>query len=230
MSGQTPPGFFVSFEGLDGSGKTSHLNRVAAGLAALGVHHGTTHEPGGTPFGNAVREVFLSPRHHAADGVVELLLVFASRRQHLIERIEPSLAAGRHVLCDRFTDSTVAYQGHGRGVPLDVIDAIDRIATGRRRPDRTLLFDLPEEQARERGHQRRRDRHGSTDRLDAEDLGFYRRVRRGFLELAAADPERVRVIDSSGPVGATSERVRAALADLFGELPAACAAAAGGCE
>lgn len=230
MSEHPAPGFFVTFEGLDGSGKTSHLKRVAAALAALGVHHGVTHEPGGTPFGNALREVFLSPKHHAADGVVEVLLVFAGRRQHLIERIEPALAAGRHVLCDRFTDSTVAYQGHGRGVPLEVIDAVDRVATGGRRPDRTLLFDLPEEQARERGHQRRR-RHGAVDRLDAEDLGFYRRVRRGFLELAAADPERFRLIDSSGSVEATSARVRTALADLFGELPAgACAAAAGGWE
>lgn len=218
MSGSASA-YFVTFEGLDGSGKTSHLKRVAAGLAALGVHHGTTHEPGGTPFGNAVREVFLSPRHHAADGVVELLLVFASRRQHLLERIEPSLAAGRHVLCDRFTDSTIAYQGHGRGVPLEVIEAVDRVATGGRRPDRTLLFDLPEELARERGHHRRSDRPGGSDRLDAEGLDFYRRVRRGFLELAAAEPERFRVIDSSGEVEATFEQVRTALADLF-ELPA----------
>lgn len=221
MSGSPTPAYFITFEGLDGSGKTSHLKRVAAGLAALRVHHGTTHEPGGTPFGNAVREVFLSPRHHAADGVVELLLVFASRRQHLLERIEPALTAGNHVLCDRFTDSTFAYQGYGRGVPIEVIDAVDRVATGRRRPDRTLLFDLPEEQARERGHKRRSDRDGGSDRLDAEDLDFYRRVRRGFLELAAGEPERFRVIDSSGSIEATCDQVQAALADLFGELPSA---------
>lgn len=221
MPGDPQRGSFVTFEGLDGSGKTSHLKRVAAGLGALGVHHGVTHEPGGTPFGNALREVFLSPRHPAVDGVVEVLVVFASRRQHLAERIEPALAAGRHVLCDRFTDSTIAYQGYGRGVPLEVIDAVDRVATGRRRPDRTLLFDLPAEAARERGHRRRRDRSGGSDRLDAEDLDFYRRVRGGFLELAAAEPERFRVIDSAGEVEATYRQVRAALADLFGELPAA---------
>jgi dTMP kinase len=221
MSGDLTRGHFVTFEGLDGSGKTSHLRRVADGLGALGIHHGVTHEPGGTPFGDALREVFLSPRHKAVDGVVEVLVVFASRRQHLAERIEPALAAGRHVLCDRFTDSTIAYQGYGRGVALDVIDAVDRVATGRRRPDRTLLFDLPAEAARERGHHRRRDRSGGSDRLDAEDLDFYRRVRAGFLELAAAEPERFRVIDSSGEVEATCCQVRAALADLFGELPAA---------
>lgn len=221
MSADPQPGYFVTFEGLDGSGKTSHLKRVAGGLGALGMHHGITHEPGGTAFGDALREVFLSPRHRQLDGVVEVLLVFASRRQHLCERIEPALAAGRHVLCDRFTDSTLAYQGYGRGVAREVIETVDRVATGGRRPDRTLLFDLPAEAARERGHRRRSDRHGDSDRLDAEDLDFYRRVRAGFLELAAAEPDRIRVIDSSGEIADTERQVRAALADLFGELPAA---------
>ncbi|MFY9826425.1 MAG: dTMP kinase, partial [Thermoanaerobaculia bacterium] len=134
------PGQFITFEGLDGSGKSTHLRHAAAWLAERGVPHLVTHEPGGTPLGDEVRAVFLDARWGALDGLVELLLVFASRRQHLLEVIEPALRDGKHVLCDRFTDSTRAYQGHGRGVPLAVIEQVDLLATGGRVPDRTLLF------------------------------------------------------------------------------------------
>lgn len=208
---------FVTFEGLDGSGKSTHLRRAAGWLADRQIAHAVTHEPGGTPLGDALRGVFLDPRWGRLDGTVELLLVFASRRQHLLAVIEPALAAGRHVLCDRFTDSTIAYQGYGRGVPLAAIAQVDRVATEGRRPDRTLLFDLPAEQARERGHSPGRRERGTADRLDAEDLDFYRRVRQGFLELAASHPERFRVIDSSGEAAATEGQVRKALADLLAE-------------
>lgn len=210
---------FVTFEGLDGSGKSTHLRRAASWLAERRVPHLVTHEPGGTPLGNALREVFLDPRWGRLDGTVELLLVFASRRQHLLEVIEPALSAGKHVLCDRFTDSTIAYQGYGRGVPRSAIDAVDDVATAGRRPDRTLLFDLPAEQARERGHSAARRERGAADRLDAEDLSFYQRVRQGFLELAARHPERYRVIDSSGAAAATEGQVRRALADLLAGKP-----------
>ncbi|HEV2855341.1 MAG TPA: dTMP kinase [Thermoanaerobaculia bacterium] len=208
------PPLFVTFEGLDGSGKSTHLRRAAARLAERGIPHVVTHEPGGTPLGDAVRALFLDPKWGTMDGVVELLLVFASRRQHLIEVIEPALAAGRHVLCDRFTDSTRAYQGWGRGVPLEVIDEMDRLATGGRTPDRTLLFDLPADKARARGHSPSRQERGAADRLDAETLDFYERVRRGFLTMAEGAP-RFRVIPSDGPLQGTEERVRAALADLL---------------
>ena len=181
------PPLFITFEGLDGSGKSTHLRRASEWLTQRGVPHVVTHEPGGTPLGDALRAVFLDRRWGAMDGVVELLLVFASRRQHLIEVIEPALRAGRHVLCDRFTDSTRAYQGYGRGVPLAVIDQVDRLATGERRPDRTLLFDLPAEAARARGHSLSRQGRGEVDRLDAEDLAFYERVRGGFLAMAQRD-------------------------------------------
>jgi dTMP kinase len=207
------PGLFITFEGLDGSGKSTHLRRAAAWLGERGVPHLVTHEPGGTPLGDAVRALFLDPRWGTLDGVVELLLVFASRRQHLLEVVEPALRAGRHVLCDRFTDSTRAYQGYGRGVPLAIIDQVDRLATGGRVPDRTLLFDLPAAAARARGHSLSRQERGAADRLDAEALDFYERVRSGFLELAAADP-RFHVIDSSGPHQATEPQVRRALSGL----------------
>jgi dTMP kinase len=210
---------FITFEGLDGSGKSTHLRRLAAELERAGVPHCVTHEPGGTALGEALRAVFLDARWGSLDGIVELLVVFASRRQHLVEVVEPALLRGEHVLCDRFTDSTVAYQGYGRGVPLETIREVDLLATGGRRPDRTLLFDLPADVARGRGQsqsrRRRRPEAGGVDRLDAEGLDFYRRVRDGYLEIAGADAARVQVIDSTHERDATAEQVRAALGDLL---------------
>lgn len=207
---------FITFEGLDGSGKTTHLRRASAWLEERGVPHLATQEPGGTPLGDALRKLFLDPRWGALDGIVEILLVFASRRQHLLEVIEPALREGRHVLCDRFTDSTRAYQGYGRGVPLEVIDQVDRLAAGGRTPDRTLLFDLPAEVARARGHSPARQGSGAADRLDAEDLEFYRRVRCGYLEMAGRD-SRFQVVDSAGTLQATERQVQRLLAGLAPE-------------
>jgi dTMP kinase len=208
---------FVTFEGLDGSGKSTHLRRVIEWLEGEGVPLVVSHEPGGTPLGQALREVFLDARWGKLDGTVEALVIFASRRQHLLEVIEPALAAGRHVFCDRFTDSTLAYQGAGRGADESVLLEIDRLATGGRRPDRTLLFDLPAEAARHRGlSESRRGRPGGVDRLDREELAFYERVRGGYLELARAEPERFRVIDSTGEREETWRQVRDALSDLPG--------------
>jgi dTMP kinase len=207
---------FITFEGLDGSGKSTHLRRAAAWLEALGIPHIVTHEPGGTPLGDALRGIFLDPRWGAVDGTVELLLVFASRRQHLLEVIEPALAAGRHVLCDRFTDSTRAYQGYGRGVPLPLIEQIDALATGGRRPDHTLFFDLPARAARARGHSPSRQKRGTADRLDAEGLAFYARVRQGFLAQAEREPERFRRIRSGGTPEGTYRQVRSTLESLLG--------------
>ncbi len=219
MRVSAPPSWplFITFEGLDGSGKTTHLQRAARWLGERAMPHRVTHEPGGTPLAEAIRRVFLDHRWSGMDGRVELLLVFASRRQHLIEVIEPALDRGEHVLCDRFTDSTRAYQGYGRGVAQELIDQVDRVATGGRKPDRTLLFDLPAELARERGTStRNRHAQGVADRLDAEALAFYQRVREGFRVLAEAEPERFRRIDSSGSKEATAAQVRRALADLLG--------------
>jgi dTMP kinase len=220
-----PPPRFITFEGIDGSGKSTHLRRAAEWLARNGVACRRTHEPGGTPLGDALRLLFLDSRWGAIDGTVELLMLFASRRQHLLEVIEPALAAGEVVLCDRFTDSTRAYQGSGRGVPLPLIDQVDLLATGARRPDRTLLFDLPAAAARARRHAGGRGGSAAsgtaaggrqrTDRLDAEDLDFYERVRQGFLEQAKREPRRFRIVDSGGDPARTAARVREALADLL---------------
>ena len=212
---RVPTPWFITFEGLDGSGKTTHLDRVVALLAAAGESFVRTHEPGGTPFGEGVRELFLGSRAEGVDGTVELMLMFASRRQLLGEVIEPALQAGRHVVCDRFTDSTYAYQGYGRGVSMELIDDVDALSTGRRKPDRTVLCDLPAEVAYERGRSKSRRQSGSVDRLDDENLAFYRRVREGFLARADIDPDRFRVVSSAGPAEETSVQVRAALDDLF---------------
>jgi len=209
----TMPPRFVTFEGLDGSGKSTHLRRAARWLRERGVEVEATQEPGGTPLGEGIRALFLDRRWAAMDGTVELLLLFASRRQHLLEVIEPALAAGRHVLCDRFTDSTRAYQGAGRGVPRAQIEAADRLATGGRRPDRTLLFDLSAATAGGRL------KPPEMDRLDAEDPAFRERVRQGYLALAAAEPARFRVIDSTGEPEATARQVEAALTEALDLAP-----------
>lgn len=208
---------FITFEGLDGSGKSTHLRGASEWLEKQGIPYLVTQEPGGTPLGDAIRSVFLDPRWRDMDGRVELLLVFASRRQHLLEVIDPALETGHHVLCDRFTDSTRAYQGYGRGVPLSVIDEVDRLAIEGRKPDLTLLFDLPPETARSRGHSSRRRRApGGINRLDAEDLDFYTRVREGYLDLARKESGRIRVIHSEGRREETARQVRALLAEVLG--------------
>ena len=210
---------FITFEGLDGSGKSSHLGRVARTLLSADVDHIVTKEPGGTPLADAIRAVFLDPQWESVEGTVELLLVFASRRQHLLECIDPALAQGKVVLCDRFTDSTYAYQGYARGVALDRIATVDALATGERRPDRTLLFDLPAEEAWRRGQSGERRSlslaEGGVDRIDGEGLDFYRKVRDGFLALAETDAERYRVVDSSGSIEDTAAGVRGSLRDIL---------------
>ena len=208
----------ITFEGLDGSGKSTHLKLAHDWLRRSGVASVVTHEPGGTPFGEELRRVFLDPSLGSMDSIVELLLVFASRRRHLTEIVDPALEAGFHVLCDRFTDSSFAYQGAGRGLAAELIDQVDEIATGRRRPDRTILFDLPSRVARERGCLRRENEEGGQDdRLDREDLSFYERVREGFLERADREPERFTVVSSESSLESTLEAVQRALADLLPE-------------
>lgn len=202
-------GRFITFEGLDGSGKSTQLERVAARLERRGVAHVVTREPGGTPFADLLRELFLRREAAQVDGVVELMLVFASRRQHLIEVIEPALAAGAVVLCDRFTDSTYAYQGGGRGVQPELIAEADRLATGCRAPDRTLFFDLAPEEAQ------RRRRGRAADRIDRESVAFYRRVHAAFQERIAGEPARFRVIDAAAPIETVARAVEEALSDIL---------------
>lgn len=211
-------GRFITFEGLDGCGKSTQLRLASEWLSRLAVAHRVTHEPGGTPLGEAIRSVFLNEPWEKVDGTVEALLIFASRRQHLLEIIDPLLEAGVHVLCDRFTDSTMAYQGFGRGVPLPLLERIDELATGGREADATLLFDLPAAAARERGHSAERSRSGGgVDRLDAEAIDFYERVRQGYVSLARNQPNRFTIIDASGRPEEIQREVQAALSPLVEE-------------
>jgi dTMP kinase len=206
---------FITFEGLDGSGKSTHLRRAARLFRERGMDIVETQEPGGTALGRAIREVFLDRRWGSMDGRVEAMLVFASRRLHLLEVIDPALARGATVFCDRFTDSTLAYQGYGRGVSLEVLGDADELATGRRVPHHTILFDLPAAEARRRGQSEERTESGEVDRLDAEELEFYERVRLGYLELAEREPNRFSVVDSSGSLEATERQTIAVLEKIL---------------
>ena len=193
---------FITFEGIDGSGKTTQLRRVAALLDDPLV----TKEPGGTPTADRIRAVLLD-QNSKLDPLAEVLLFAASRHQHVVEVIRPALAAGRVVLCDRYVDSTLAFQGFGRLLDLDKLRALNDWATGALVPDLTLLFDIDEET----GVRRARGRGGDELRFEAEDLRFYRRVREGYLTLAVAEPKRYIVIDAHGSEDEVFVRVEQAL-------------------
>lgn len=184
-------GRFITFEGIDGAGKSSAIGHVADFLRARGLTVLQTREPGGTAVGEKIREVLLE-----SDGAplpeTEALLVFAARLQHLREVILPALAAGTWVLCDRFTDATMAYQGGGRGVPRERLEVLRDWVQQGRNPDLTFLFDAPVETAEARLHRR-----GDLDRFEREARGFHARVREAYLELARENPDRIRRVDAS---------------------------------
>ena len=190
-------GLFITFEGIDGAGKTSHVDAIAERWRARGLEVLRTREPGGTPLAEALRELFL---HRRMDALTEALLVFAARRDHLVQVIEPALARGAVVLCDRFTDATFAYQGSGRGFDQGVLAQLEAWVQQGRQPDLTLWFDLDPATAAQRRAAAR-----TADRLEAEPLDFFARVRAGYAGRAAADPARFARLDASG----TLEQVRA---------------------
>lgn len=201
-------GLFLTFEGCEGCGKSTQLKRLAKDLRDRGLEVVTTREPGGTPVGEKVRGVLLDPASGTIAPRAELLLYEASRAQLVAEVIAPALEAGAVVLCDRFADSSVAYQGYARGLDLGEIERLNRIATGGLFPMRTLVFDIDPVVglARATGE--------GADRLEAEEIAFHHAVRDGFLTIARQEPGRVRVIDASGSRPAVAERVHAALRDV----------------
>jgi dTMP kinase len=205
-------GRFITFEGIEGVGKSTQVQLAADYLRARSVDVVVTREPGGTPLAEAIRRLVLEPQGEAVDAVSELLLMFASRAVHLGNLVEPALARGAWVLCDRFTDATEAYQGGGRGVPLEHIRALERIAQRGRRPDLTLLLDLPVGQAMERS----RKRGGQSDRFESEQSAFFERVRAGYLAILEREPARVRRIDASGSVDQVARAVHELLGPLSG--------------
>ncbi|MCB0215021.1 MAG: dTMP kinase [Chloroflexi bacterium] len=185
-------GFFVSFEGPEGSGKTTQIVRLSAALEAAGFGCVSTREPGGTPVGERIRGLLLDLDGGPLQPETELLLFCAARRELLASVIRPALESGRIVLCDRYADATRAYQGQGRGLDPARIEAVNRLATDGLEPDLTLLLDLPVA----RGLARRQAVGETWNRFDAASLAFHERVRGGYLALAEARPERIRVIDA----------------------------------
>ncbi|MBI4689384.1 MAG: dTMP kinase [Nitrospirae bacterium] len=185
-------GTFVSLEGIEGTGKSTQAKLLSEYLSKKGFNTILTEEPGGTVISRQIRRVLLSTRHDKMDYMAELLLYNAARIQHLKEKIIPVINSGKIVITDRFSDSTVAYQGYGRGISLKLIDTLDKIATGGMRPDITILFDLDVEIGLKRNR-----KINKRDRLELEDIEFHRRVREGYLQLAAMEPERIKLINAS---------------------------------
>ena len=198
-------GLLITFEGVEGSGKTTQMARLERWLRGKGRRVSCTREPDGTRLGTAVRRLFeLEP-----EPLVEVFLFLAARRQHVAAKIRPWLERGRLVLSDRYADATVAYQGYGRGVDPDLIRELNVRATGGVLPDLTLLFDLdPAEGFRRMGRRRR-------DAFEREALAFHRRVRQGYLEILRAEPKRVRLIRAAEPPGEVAAQVRAAVEEFL---------------
>jgi len=187
-------GRLITLEGVDGAGKSTHLGFIADRLRMQGHDVLTTREPGGTPLAEKLRELVLS---EPMDGIVETMIVFAARADHVTHTIRPALDAGTWVLCDRFTDATVAYQGAGKGVPHELIQRLAEAAHPGLRPDRTLVFDCPYEIAR-----KRLDASGRPlDRFETEGRSFFERVRQAYRSRAEMEPGRMRIIDASMSIG-----------------------------
>jgi dTMP kinase len=200
-------GRFVTLEGVDGAGKSTHVSWIAERLRAPGRSVYVTREPGGTPLAERLRELVLTEPMGA---IAETMLMFAARADHVLREIEPALAGGTWVLCDRFTDATFAYQGGGKGVAAELIAHLVQVSHNGLLPDRTLVFDCPYEVSRERMSRASR----SPDRFEREDQQFFERVRQAYLGLARADPERIRVIDAAGPVESVKKEVEEAILDI----------------
>jgi dTMP kinase len=205
-------GRFITFEGGEGVGKSTQLQRVAAWLVSRGIETVTTREPGGTPRAERLRAILLERGDEPMPASCELLLMFAARATHLAARIEPAVARGAWVLCDRFTDATYAYQGGGRGLPEKDIDALVAIVHPHRQPDLTLLLDAPVATGMARAG--RRNGADGPDRFETERREFFERVRAAYLARAAREPRRFRVIDATGDVDAVEAAIRASLEPL----------------
>lgn len=205
----TVSGLFVTLEGPEGAGKSTNREFLAERLQALGIEVVLTREPGGTPLAERIRELLLTPSDEAMAVDAELLLMFAARAQHLARVIRPALARGAVVLCDRFTDATYAYQGGGRGVPVERIAILEDFVQQELRPDLTLVFDLPVEVGLARAAAR-----GKLDRFEQERQSFFEAVRQTYLARAAQAPQRYRVLDAAQPL----VRVQAELEALLPQL------------
>jgi len=203
-------GLFISFEGIEGTGKSTQVGLLAEHLTNRGFKAVKTAEPGGTEISLKIRELLLSLDSRGMDPVTELLMYNAARVQHIKEVIGPAVARGAIVISDRFSDSTVAYQGYGRGLNLTLLDSLDKIATNRLRPDLTILLDLDVETGLHRNRAINK-----CDRLELEDVTFHRKVRQGFIKIAEKEPGRVKLIDCSDPLDTVHRKIIDIIAPLL---------------
>lgn len=208
-------GTLISFEGPEGAGKSSILEAILPLLEEKEIPYITTREPGGVDIAEQIRQVILDPDHTSMDAKTELLLYIASRRQHLVERVLPALAAGKVVLMDRFIDSSVAYQGYGRGLSVEDIEWLNQFATDGLKPDLTLYFDLDVEEGLARIA---RNQEREVNRIDLEGLELHHKVRQGYLALAEKEPERIVKIDASQSFEAVLADVLTILEKRLGTL------------
>ncbi len=207
---------FITFEGIEGSGKTTQLQRLAGHLRGRGRTVVTTKEPGGTPTADRIRAILLDSQS-VIDPIAEVLLFEASRRQHVVEVIRPAMTRGEVVLCDRFADATLAYQGFGRLINLDQLRTMNRWATGDLDPELTLIFDLPEQVGLSRARRRNAGAAEDEGRFEAENLRFHRRVREGYLALAAENA-RYAIVNADGTEDEVFERLLATVRERRPEL------------
>ena len=203
-------GRFITVEGSEGVGKSSNLAFIEDFLRKAGINIVRTREPGGTSLGESVRELLLDARQTAMCDDMELLLMFAARAQHLAEVIRPALEAGQWVLCDRFTDATYAYQGGGRGVPMERIQVLEDWVQGELRPDHTLLLDMPVADGLQRAGAR-----SEPDRFEQEQQAFFERVRETYLARANAEPGRIHVIDASPTLDVVQTHIASVLQQML---------------
>ncbi|MFQ5669129.1 MAG: dTMP kinase [Acidobacteriota bacterium] len=207
---------FVTLEGIEGAGKTTQMNSLSAFLSHSGVEHVTTREPGRTAIGEAVRTLLLDPGRPSLCPLADSLLYNAARAQHLHEVIEPALGRRQVVLCDRYKDSTMAYQGHAGGVPLSLLQTLHRLGGLARDPDLTFLLDLPAEVGLRRARSRQKLSREGLSRFEEMGLAFHQKVREGYLALAAACPERIEIVDATLPPGQVSKHLVRVLQDRLG--------------
>jgi dTMP kinase len=193
-------GIFITLEGIEGSGKSTQAAKLRDHLVARGLNVVVTREPGGSPIAEKIRKILLDPSNKKMVPLAELFLYEASRTQHVAEIIAPALEAGKCVICDRFFDASTAYQGSARGIDTGAVERLNLLATGGIKPDLTIVLDLPADAGLKRLGR-------SLDRLESESIEFHRRVREGYLRIAAGDPERVKVVDASGPIDDISLRI-----------------------
>lgn len=201
-------GMFITFEGIEGCGKTTQVELLRKYLTGLGHEVLVTREPGGSPIGEKIRDILLDPGNCGMTALTELLLYEASRAQHVVDVIRPALESGVTVISDRFYDASTAYQGHARGLGADTVMELNLIATGGLEPDLTIVLDLP---ASEGLRRLGRD----LDRIESEAIDFHEKVRNGYIEVAGKDPERVKVVDSSGAIETTASEVVKIVEDLL---------------